>query len=127
MQLLSYLCLARLQNSAEFARVGLDGRPSLALLDDLHRRKHEDCHACIRCSCGRSVQLISRRPAWSIPAASTGRLIPLSPVVGAWPLQVSFEEDIIISPPNEYEVLQLLLADCRDRFTAYGGALYLKS
>ncbi len=72
---------------------------------------------------GQSVQLVSRRPAWSIPAASTVRLIPLSPVVGAWPLQVSFEEDMIISPPNEYEVLQLLLADCRDRFTAYGGAL----
>lgn len=35
---------------------------------------------------------------------------------------MSFEEDIIISPSNEYEVLQLLLADCRDRFSAYGGA-----
>jgi hypothetical protein len=34
---------------------------------------------------------------------------------------VSFEEDIIISPANEYEVLQLLLAECRDRFSAYGG------
>lgn len=37
--------------------------------------------------------------------------------------QVSFEDDIIISPSNEYEVLQLLLADCRDRFSAYGGAV----
>lgn len=34
--------------------------------------------------------------------------------------RVNFEEDVIISPNNEYEVLQLLLADCRDRFTAYG-------
>eukprot|EP00208_Stichococcus_sp_RCC1054_P004802 CAMPEP_0206140612 /NCGR_PEP_ID=MMETSP1473-20131121/10038_1 /ASSEMBLY_ACC=CAM_ASM_001109 /TAXON_ID=1461547 /ORGANISM="Stichococcus sp, Strain RCC1054" /LENGTH=455 /DNA_ID=CAMNT_0053534817 /DNA_START=485 /DNA_END=1852 /DNA_ORIENTATION=- len=34
--------------------------------------------------------------------------------------KVSFEKDIIITPSNEYEVLQLLLADCRDRFTAYG-------
>ena len=34
---------------------------------------------------------------------------------------MSFEEDIIISPANEYEVLQLLLAECRDRFSAYGG------
>ena len=35
---------------------------------------------------------------------------------------MNFEEDVIVSPANEYEVLQLLLADCRDRFTAYGGA-----
>lgn len=34
--------------------------------------------------------------------------------------RVNFEDDVIISPANEYEVLQLLLADCRDRFTAYG-------
>ena len=39
------------------------------------------------------------------------------------PQQVSFEDDVIITPANEYEVLQLLLADCRDRFSAYAGAL----
>lgn len=26
----------------------------------------------------------------------------------------------MVSPMNEYEVLQLLLAECRDRLTAYG-------
>ena len=32
---------------------------------------------------------------------------------------VSFTEDIVISPMNEYETLQLLMADCRDRMSAY--------
>ena len=32
---------------------------------------------------------------------------------------VSFTEDKIISPMNEYETLQLLMADCRDRMSAY--------
>jgi protein-histidine N-methyltransferase len=31
----------------------------------------------------------------------------------------SFTEDKIISPMNEYETLQLLMADCRDRMSAY--------
>ena len=37
------------------------------------------------------------------------------------PMQVNFEEDRVITPANEYEVLQLLLADMRDRLTAYPG------
>jgi len=32
---------------------------------------------------------------------------------------VSFTEDKVISPMNEYETLQLLMADCRDRMSAY--------
>jgi hypothetical protein len=36
-------------------------------------------------------------------------------------LQVSFEQDIIISQANEYEVLQLLLGECRERLMAYEG------
>ena len=32
---------------------------------------------------------------------------------------ISFTEDKIISPMNEYETLQLLMADCRDRMSAY--------
>ncbi len=32
---------------------------------------------------------------------------------------VSFTEDKIISPMNEYETLQLLMADCHDRMSAY--------
>lgn len=36
-------------------------------------------------------------------------------------MQVNFEEDTVVSQPNEYEVLQLLMADMRDRLTAYPG------
>ena len=36
-------------------------------------------------------------------------------------MQVSFEQDIILNPVNEYEVLQLLLGECRDRLTSYAG------
>ena len=36
-------------------------------------------------------------------------------------VQVNFEQDSIVSQANEYEVLQLLLADMRDRLTAYPG------
>lgn len=36
-------------------------------------------------------------------------------------VQVNFEQDSVVSPANEYEVLQLLLADMRDRLTAYPG------
>ena len=36
-------------------------------------------------------------------------------------LQVNFEQDNIVSQANEYEVLQLLMADMRDRLTAYPG------
>ncbi|CCO66102.1 predicted protein [Bathycoccus prasinos] len=32
---------------------------------------------------------------------------------------VSFTEDKVVSPMNEYETLQLLMADCRDRMSAY--------
>ena len=37
-------------------------------------------------------------------------------------VQVSFDRDVIISPSNEYEVLQLLMGDCRDLLSAYEGA-----
>ncbi len=37
-------------------------------------------------------------------------------------MQVSFDRDVIISPANEYEVLQLLMGDCRDLLSAYQGA-----
>lgn len=36
-------------------------------------------------------------------------------------LQVSFEQDVILSQANEYEVLQLLLGECRERLSAYAG------
>ena len=36
-------------------------------------------------------------------------------------LKVNFEQDSLVSQSNEYEVLQLLLADMRDRLTAYPG------
>ena len=36
---------------------------------------------------------------------------------------VTFEKDVVVSPANEYEVLQLLLGECRERLSAYvGGA-----
>jgi histone-lysine N-methyltransferase SETD3 len=34
-------------------------------------------------------------------------------------LQVSFEQDVELSQINEYEVLQLLMGDCRDRLQTY--------
>ncbi len=34
---------------------------------------------------------------------------------------MNFEEDVVVSQSNEYEVLQLLMADMRDRLTAYPG------
>jgi len=37
--------------------------------------------------------------------------------------RVSFEADVIVSQVNEYEVLQLLMGDCRDRLSAYDTAL----
>jgi protein-histidine N-methyltransferase len=33
--------------------------------------------------------------------------------------QVSFEDDVVLSQMNEYEVLQLLMGDCRERLAAY--------
>ena len=38
-------------------------------------------------------------------------------------LQVSFEQDIILSQMNEYEVLQLLMGDCRERLALYSSSL----
>ncbi len=35
---------------------------------------------------------------------------------------MSFETDVVLSPANEYEVLQLLLGECRERLAAYAGA-----
>jgi histone-lysine N-methyltransferase SETD3 len=35
---------------------------------------------------------------------------------------VSFDADTVISPANEYEVLQLLLGECKERLTAYSGS-----
>lgn len=37
--------------------------------------------------------------------------------------KVNFEQDSIVSQANEYEVLQLLMADMRDRLTAYPGSI----
>ena len=34
--------------------------------------------------------------------------------------QANLQEDVLVNQNNEYEVLQLLLAECRDRLTAYG-------
>ena len=33
--------------------------------------------------------------------------------------KVSFDKDVIISPENEYEVLQLVMADLRERLQGY--------
>jgi histone-lysine N-methyltransferase SETD3 len=35
--------------------------------------------------------------------------------------KVTFDGDVIITPANEYEVLQLLLGECKDRLGAYEG------
>ena len=35
------------------------------------------------------------------------------------PLQVTFEQDVVITQMNEYEVLQLLMGECRERLAAY--------
>lgn len=35
---------------------------------------------------------------------------------------VSFDADVVVSPANEYEVLQLLLNECKERLMAYGGS-----
>ena len=37
--------------------------------------------------------------------------------------QVSFESDVVLSQMNEYEVLQLLMGDCRERLSAYRNSL----
>ncbi|DBA68672.1 TPA: hypothetical protein ACH3X2_013468 [Trebouxia sp. C0005] len=37
--------------------------------------------------------------------------------------KINFEDDVVISQSNEYEVLQLLMADMRDRLTAYPGSI----
>ena len=34
-------------------------------------------------------------------------------------VQANLDRDVIVSPANEYEVLQLLLSDCRDRLTNF--------
>ena len=36
-------------------------------------------------------------------------------------MQVTFEQDVILSPANEYEVLQLLLGECKTRLGSYEG------
>jgi DNA-directed RNA polymerase delta subunit len=38
-------------------------------------------------------------------------------------LQVNFEQDNIISQMNEYEVLQLLMGECRESLAAYKTSL----
>ena len=35
---------------------------------------------------------------------------------------VSFDADVVVSQANEYEVLQLLLNECKERLMAYGGS-----
>ena len=37
--------------------------------------------------------------------------------------KVSFEQDVVLSQMNEYEVLQLLMGDCRERLAAYRKSL----
>ena len=39
--------------------------------------------------------------------------------------QANLDRDVIVSPANEYEVLQLLLSDCRDRLTDFNSAPWL--
>ena len=52
-----------------------------------------------------------------------GGSIALAPAIKlCYAAQVSFDRDVIISPVNEYEVLQLLMGDCRDLLSAYQGA-----
>ena len=36
-------------------------------------------------------------------------------------VQVTFDKDIILSQANEYEVLQLLLGECKTRLGNYAG------
>ena len=36
--------------------------------------------------------------------------------------QVTFDKDVILSQANEYEVLQLLLGECKSRLGGYAGA-----
>lgn len=43
--------------------------------------------------------------------------------VAACGLQVNFEQDAVISQMNEYEVLQLLMGDCRESLAAYKTSL----
>lgn len=44
---------------------------------------------------------------------------PPAPFLHSFPPQVNFEQDVIISQMNEYEVLQLLMGDCREGLAAY--------
>ena len=37
--------------------------------------------------------------------------------------KVSFEQDVVLSQMNEYEVLQLLMGDCRERLAMYASSL----
>jgi protein-histidine N-methyltransferase len=37
--------------------------------------------------------------------------------------KVRFDSDTIVSPMNEYEVLQLMMGDCRERLAAYDGGM----
>ena len=39
------------------------------------------------------------------------------------PPQVSFDADVELSQMNEYEILQLLMGDCRDKLSAYGPSI----
>ena len=39
------------------------------------------------------------------------------------PIQVNFEQDAVISQMNEYEVLQLLMGECRESLAAYKTSL----
>lgn len=47
-------------------------------------------------------------------------LFPLPrPLLSGAFLQVSFEQDVVLNQMNEYETLQLLMGDCRERLQAY--------
>ena len=41
--------------------------------------------------------------------------------VGCYVLQIDFEQDNIVSQENEYEILQLMMGDLRDKWVPGGG------
>lgn len=54
---------------------------------------------------------------WHCQPCSTSNTSPVLLVSST--IQVSFEQDVVLSQMNEYEVLQLLMGDCRERLAAY--------
>lgn len=106
-QQLVYLRLARLQDSAQLAKASCvgqgGGEGGLALQHVKQTRKH-------------------RLSGWVGSRATT------LPTTCCWPTrpfllppptpQIDFEQDTIISQENEYEILQIMMGDLRDRCAA---------